>query len=362
MKRAPSRATREGRENRPGRERRAAVLRDAMRRRIGLRATLNAKLTVPAVPALVDDYVDMIARTLLALGRPLNDTRREILTANIREAVAESWRVSPHGSIVLRIEADGSGHGTFGADVVPSPSSLQQQYDLWIATREPPFFGTFPDARLMSLLTTMGEPSSLRILDVGAGTGRNTLALAQEGCRVTFVEPTEAFARDVLAGAADGDLPIDRLDLDFLAPGPPLENVYDVLLLSEVTSHFRSTADLERLFARAREAVRPGGYLLCNVFLAAGGYEPDALVREVAQSAWSTVYTRDELRLASLGVPFTLVSDEPVKAYEQANLPPEGWPPRTWYAEWATGRDVFDLPEERSPIEMRWLVYRRDPA
>lgn len=362
MKRAPSRSSRNGPENRPARERRATALREAMLRRIGLRATLNAKLTVPAVPGLVEHYVELVARALLALGRPLNATRREILVASIREAVAESWRVSPHGSIVLRIEADGSGHGTFGADVVPSPSSLEQQYDLWIATREPPFFGTFPDARLMHLLATLGPPASLRVLDVGAGTGRNTLALAQEGCQVSFIEPTEAFARDVLAGAADGDLPIDRLSIDFLAPGPPLVGVYDVLLLSEVTSHFRSRADLERLFSRATEAVRPGGYLLCNVFLATGGYEPDDLVREIAQSAWSTVFTRDDLRAASAGAPFVLVSDEPVKAYEQAHLPEEGWPPRTWYAEWTTGRDIFDLPEDRSPVEMRWLVYRRDPA
>lgn len=361
MKRAHPRLGREISPARPARERRAAALREAMQRRIGLRATLQAKLTLPAVPALVDDYVALVAQTLVTMGRPLNAMRREILTTSIREAVAASWQISPHGSIVLRIEADGSGHGTFGADVLPSPSSLEQQYDIWIATREPPFFGTYPDARLVDLLASLDPPRTLHVLDVGAGTGRNTLALAREGHRVTFVEPTEAFARDVLAGAADEDLPIERLVIDFLAPTPPLAGIYDLMLLSEVVSHFRTRDDLARLFARATEALLPGGYLICNVFLAVGGYEPDMRAREIAQSAWSTVYTREELAEASAGAPFTLVSDDPVRGYEQAHLPEDAWPPRTWYAEWTTGRDVFDLPEERSPIEMRWLVYRRDP-
>ena len=70
-----------------------------------------------------------------------------------------------------------------------------------------------------------------------------------------------------------------------------------------------------------------------------------------AQSAWSSVYTRQELLEASAGAPFVLVSDEPVKAYEQVHLPEDGWPPRTWYAEWTTGRDIFDLPKAASGSE-----------
>ena len=48
------------------------------------------------------------------------------------------------------------------------------------------------------------------------------------------------------------------------------------------------------------------------------------------------------------------------KAGEEAPPLPEGaWPPTSWYAGWVTGHDVFGLPRDASPIDMRWLVYRK---
>ena len=32
---------------------------------------------------------------------------------------------------------------------------------------------------------------------------------------------------------------------------------------------------------------------------------------------------------------------------------------RPWYAGWVSGQDVFDVPREQCPIEMRWLVYQK---
>jgi hypothetical protein len=53
------------------------------------------------------------------------------------------------------------------------------------------------------------------------------------------------------------------------------------------------------------------------------------------------------------------VSDDSVFAYEKAHLPEGAWPPSSWYADRVSGRDVFDLPREQCPIEMRWLVYQK---
>jgi hypothetical protein len=69
-------------------------------------------------------------------------------------------------------------------------------------------------------------------------------------------------------------------------------------------------------------------------------------------------FTREELSKAMTGLPLTLVSDEQVLAYERAHLPE--WPPTSWYEGWSSGRDVFELAEGESPIELRWLTYRRD--
>jgi hypothetical protein len=40
-------------------------------------------------------------------------------------------------------------------------------------------------------------------------------------------------------------------------------------------------------------------------------------------------------------------------------LPKGAWPPTGWFAGWASGLDVFDVPRDESPIELRWLVYRK---
>ena len=345
---------------RTGRETDPVALRAAMMRRVGRRSAVTARLTLPAVPTLVESYITMLAATLAALGRALGDDQRTALRSQLDQAVAASWQVSPHGSIVVRLDADASGHGMFSATVAATPSSLQAQYDHWIETREPPFFGTFPDARLAALLPQLGEPGQAPILDVGAGTGRNALELGRQGFPVDFIEPTESFARTVQAGAADEALPVRRLDLDLLAPGPPLAPRYRLVLLSEVTSHFRSPAELRRLFERAAELLLPGGFLLFNVFMGVDGYTPDRLARDLSQAFWSTFFTPSELASAAAGLPLVLVSREPVAAYEQANLPEEAWPPRTWYPEWVGGRDVFDLPDGRPPVEMVWLLYQRE--
>ncbi len=345
--------------SRAGRELDPAALRASLMRRVGRRSAATMRLTLPAVPSLVESYVAMLSTTLAALGRALDATRQGELREQLSRAVATSWQTSPHGNIVVRLDADAAGQGTFSATVAATPSTIQAQYDEWVATREPPFFGTFPDARLMALLPTLGEPAQARVLDVGAGTGRNALELGRQGFPVDFIEPAEPFARTVLAGAADEDLPVTRLAVDFLAPAPPAEPRYRLVLLSEVTSHFRSPAELRRLCERAAEVLLPGGYLLFNVFETVEGYTPDTLARELSQAFWSTLFTPSELGAAVAGLPLRLTSREPVGAYEKTHLPEEAWPPRTWYPEWVGGLDVFDLPEGRPPVEMTWLLYQR---
>ncbi len=67
---------------------------------------------------------------------------------------------------------------------------------------------------------------------------------------------------------------------------------------------------------------------------------------------------------ALAGFPLALVSDMSVYDYEKNHLPAGTWPPTSWYAEWVSGQDVFDVPprDERPPIEMRWLVYERSDS
>ena len=97
-----------------------------------------------------------------------------------------------------------------------------------------------------------------------------------------------------------------------------------------------------------------------NIFLAKDGYEPNAAVRQLGQQVYTSIFTRTELATALSGLPLDLVSDDSVVEYERANLPAGTWPPTRWYERWASGQDVFELERDASPIEMRWLAFRRN--
>jgi len=69
-----------------------------------------------------------------------------------------------------------------------------------------------------------------------------------------------------------------------------------------------------------------------------------------------SIFTYPEVAAAVAGLPWSLVADDPVHAYQQQNLPAGAWPPTTWYADWVSGLDV---PRQESPITMRWLIWRK---
>ena len=96
-----------------------------------------------------------------------------------------------------------------------------------------------------------------------------------------------------------------------------------------------------------------------NAFLARPPYVPDDAALELGQQCYTSIFTRAELMAAASGFPLRWVSDDSVLEYERAHLPDGAWPPTSWYADWVSGLDVFDVPREQSPIELRWLVYQK---
>jgi hypothetical protein len=149
---------------------------------------------------------------------------------------------------------------------------------------------------------------------------------------------------------------------DVFSISTDLRRDYRLIVLSEVATDFRSTDQLRAVFDLASRCLGPGGHLVLNVFLVRSGCEPDAAARELGQQCYTAIFSRAEINAAAAGSPLELESDESVYDYEKANLPAGAWPPTSWYQDWILGRDVYDLPAEHIPIEMRWLVYRKkDP-
>ena len=73
---------------------------------------------------------------------------------------------------------------------------------------------------------------------------------------------------------------------------------YQLILLSEVVSDFRTTQQLRSLFELAAQCLAPGGRLVFNAFLPREGYTPDQAAREFGQQMYTTIFTRDEMSTA----------------------------------------------------------------
>ncbi|MFM8892179.1 MAG: class I SAM-dependent methyltransferase, partial [Planctomycetia bacterium] len=281
---------------------------------------------------------------------------REVLAAQLAKAFA----ASPRAEIVIAYDAPVG--LTVNYTVNARWTSLAEAYDAWVATRTPPYFGTMPDARVTALAAGAWDPASCPVLDIGAGTGRNTLALARRGHPVDAVELSGRFAAILREEAGRESLPVRVIQRDVFASREDLCRDYGLVVLSEVTPDFRTTAELGQMFEIAAECLAPGGHLVFNAFLPQVGYTPDAAARELGLQVYTSIFTYPEMAAAVAGLPLSLVADDPVHDYERHHLPEGGWPPTSWYADWVSGLDVFDVPRQESPIEMRWLVYRKAVA
>ena len=333
------------------------ALRPAMTRRLLRRAVTSIRIRLPAVPALLDDYQALCERSFAALGVTFNAEQQARLKSVLAGQLAAAYAASPRAEIVIAYESPVG--LTVNYTVTPSAASLGETYDHWVATREPPYFGTTADARVTALAAESPSPAACPVLDIGAGTGRNALALARRGHPVDAVELSGKFAAILREEAGRESLAVRVIEGDVFASLDDLRHDYGLVVLSEVVSDFRTTAELRRMFELAATCLAPGGRLVFNVFLPQVGYTPDAAARELGLQVYTSIFTYPEVAAAVAGLPLSLVADDPVHDYEQQNLPAGAWPPTTWYADWVSGLDVFDVPRHESPIAMRWLVWRK---
>lgn len=212
----------------------------------------------------------------------------------------------------------------------------------------------------MNIAAELGDPATVPILDVGAGTGRNTLPLARLGHPVDVVEITPEFTKQIQAAATAEGLAINITQGNILDPLVQMRPVYyQLAVVSEVVSHFRTPEQVRLLLAKMCEVLCSGGLLLLNSFLTVDDYEPDQLAQQMSQVNWSYIITRSELAAAMDQLPIEILSDESELEYERSHLPAEAWPPTGWFVNWASGRDLFGFGNEQPPIELRWLLFKR---
>lgn len=320
----------------------------------------QAELTLPAIPALAEHYLALLDGHFRSLGRVFSDEELEQMRGMLRGKLDEAFRVSPHSTVLVRYQTDSPPSVGISYAFAAAPSTVADEYALWASTRKPPLFGERPDQKVVHLSQGIAAPEATPCLDIGAGTGRNSLPLARRGHPVDALELTPALA-DLLERDAQRAQCLVRVRRgSILDPVCELPSAhYGLVIAAELTSHFRSARDLRLLFQRIAQALAPGGTALVQAFLTAEAYQPSELERQLSQVAWSTFFTYRELAEAIVALPLELVSDESVLHYEQMHSPPADWPPTSWYVSWAAGHDVFGNYGATPPANLRWLTYRK---
>ena len=334
-----------------------ATLREGMARRLHRGSVVSGQISLAAAPGMIDDYVKMCDTVFTGVGVRFTADELAQLKTVLEGQLAVAFKASPRSRIV--ISYDSPVGRVLNYYVKAEWSTIEGAYDYWVATRQPPLFGTEPDARVWALAGESADPRTHPVLDIGAGTGRNALALARRGHPVDAVEMTPKFADIIRTEAESESLGVRVIQSDVFTAVEGVREEYQLMVLAQVVSDFRTTQELRGVFELAADCLAPGGQLLFNTFLARPGYTPDSAARELGQQCNTMIFTRDELTTAAADLPFELIADDSAYEYEQAHLPEGAWPPTGWFAGWASGLDVFDVPREESPIELRWLVYRK---
>lgn len=343
----------------------AVVVRDreklnkALINRFNQRIRISGEIFFPCVPALMDTYVRRLAMMWASLGKPFDAEEIAEVRSLLEPWVTKGFAESPHNRVKVSWQSDTPPSSAVNYQIELIHETMDEQYEYWVATKEPPLFGAHPDARVMDLAKQL--PLGARIADLGAGSGRNTIPLARAGYRVDAVEATKSFVEIIRKEAEDQGVGDDVaahhgnvLEDDESLPS----GAFQLVFLSEVVTHFRGVADLRKLFRRADRLLAPGGFLLFNSFVADPDYYPDQLTRELSQIHWSWIVMRDELDAARVELPFLQYSDDDAYEYEKAGQPE--WPPTGWFESWSHVRDVFSMTkDEVPPAQLRWIAYQK---
>jgi len=352
------------------------MLKEAVWRELQERFVARGQVTMPCVPGMLHNCLDRIAGIFQSIGAKVDSEAVSEIPRNLALKLQEGFDASVHSTLFFQyepVEPPATGSGGLRFDIKIQVGTIAQQYQKWLDNREPPLFGTHPDAKLMAVAATLGEPSQVPVLDVGAGTGRNTIPLAQAGYPVDAVELTPEFVKQIQLRSQELGLPVRVFLGDILAPREvklrPAH--YRLVVLAEVVaSHFKNVEQLRLLLAKMADCLQSGGLLLFSMFLTVDDYEPNEVARQLSQVNWSCLFTRQDLaeairgsdpRCGSAQLPLEIVADESVVEYEKKHLPIEAWPPTGWFIKWCEGENLFPLKDRdfKSPLELRWILCRR---
>ena len=117
--------------------------------------------------------------------------------------------------------------------------------------------------RILRNLLRVTDPKGKRVLEIGAGTGRDSFPLVREGALVTQLDYAEGSLRILKKLASDSDLQVQIVGGDTFRL-PFRDESFDVVFHQGLLEHFRP-AEARALLRENVRVLKTGGYLLVDV-------------------------------------------------------------------------------------------------
>jgi SAM-dependent methyltransferase len=151
----------------------------------------------------------------------------------------------------------------------PDATVRARQRQHWAATfaANPHMYGSGSSESAAAAAGEFASAGVQRVLELGAGQGRDTLALARRGFDVLALDFVEPALASIAKEAAAAGL-ADRLNVaqhDVRVPLPFPDDSFDASYSHMLFCMALTTGDLERLVGEVRRVIRPGGLVVYTV-------------------------------------------------------------------------------------------------
>lgn len=204
----------------------------------------------------------------------------------------------------------------------PDDSEVARAYDRWALSYDADHNAT----RDLDALVVRGAPLDIAgrdVLELGCGTGKNTVWLAEHARRVTAMD----FSAQMLARAGERVTArnVEYLRHDVRDPWPVASRSVDVVVGNLVLEHVEN---LEPVYAEAARVLRPGGALFfCELhpFRQLRGGQAHFTDRDTGETVHVTAHVHTVSEYVNAGLAASLVLrelGEHLEAGAQADAPP----------------------------------------
>jgi SAM-dependent methyltransferase len=140
----------------------------------------------------------------------------------------------------------------------------QAHWDATLAANEE-MFGRTPSQAARGALAEFTDRAVGRLLELGAGQGRDTFAFGAAGIEVVAVDFARSGVEAITARAAHESAPVAALQHDVRRPLPFADGSFDACYSHMLFCMALSTAELVALTGEVGRVVRPGGSVVYTV-------------------------------------------------------------------------------------------------